>query len=61
MHSSLAELVTRLEEEYDRRMAAGNEGQIEAKVELPADIERFLKDLESKPQGDEQGPQFGDV
>ena len=58
---SLAELVARLEEEYDRRIAAGNEGQTEGKVELPADIERFLKDLENTPENGEQGPQFGDV
>jgi len=58
---SLAELVARLEEEYDRRAAAGSEGQSEERIELPADIERFLKDLENKPESDEQGPQFGGV
>ena len=57
----LAQLVARFERDYDRRMAAGDEAEAGERVELPADVERFLKDLESRPEGDDQGPRFGGV
>jgi len=57
---ALAKLVAKFEQDYDRRMA-GEDVEAGERVQLPSDIERFLKDLESKPEGDEQGPQFGGV
>ena len=58
---SLAELVTRLEQDYDRRRAGGSEGDLEGKVELPADVERFLKQLETDPEDGDRGPRSGGV
>ena len=55
---ALAKLVAKFEQDYDRRMA-GEDVEAGERVQLPADIEQFLKDLESTPEGDEQGPQFG--
>jgi len=57
---SLAKLVERFEQDYDRRMA-GEDVEAGESVQLPADIERFLKELESEPEGGEQGPQSGGV
>ena len=60
-NQSLAELVSRFEQDYDRRMAAGDDAETGDGVQLPADIERFLKELEGKRESDEQGPRFGGV
>ncbi|MBM3956749.1 MAG: PAC2 family protein [Gemmatimonadetes bacterium] len=56
----LAQFVERLEHEYERR-SAGEDTAPGGRVDLPEDIERFLRELEGRSGGDRPGPPPGRI